>query len=131
MLYLTIEDIVPNSIIELEKINGRKNVTIEEAKKYGEEVAKHLTKRGYYTRLKLNPGLTESFEIKYGNYFEKYYDKDTYGYYLNEEKDIEEITKIFRTPLVSEVIESFTNQEVIKNSIGIISTQSNTLKRKK
>ena len=58
MLYLTVEDIVANSIIELNKIDGSKNVLIDDAKKYGEEVAKHLKKRGYYTLLKLNPSLS-------------------------------------------------------------------------
>ena len=118
MLYLTIEDIVPNSVIELERIDGKRKILIADAKKYGEEVAKNLTKRGYYTKLKLNPGLTESFDIKYSNYFEKYYENDTYGYQLKDNINIDEIISIFRNPLVDEVVESFTNEEVIENSIG-------------
>ena len=118
MLYLTVEDIVANSIIELNQLDGSKEVLIDEAKKYGEEVSKHLRKRGYYTLLKLNPGLTESFEIKYGNYFSKYYQDETYGYRLNDGKEVEDIVPIFRDPLVYEVIESFTSLEVIENSFS-------------
>ena len=130
MLYLTIEDIVSNSIIELEKIDGSTNVLIEDAKKYGEEVAKHLTKRGYYTKLKLNPGLTENFEIKYSNYFSKYFEDSTYGYRLNENVSIDDIISIFRNSLVCEVIESFISKEVIENSVGKVSCEIvKTLKR--
>lgn len=134
MLYLTIEDIVSNSIIELEKLDGRTNVLIDDAKRYGEEVAKHLTKRGYYTKLKLNPGLTESFDIKYSNYFSKYYENTTFGYQLVDGKSIEEVISIFRSPLVDEVVESFTCEEVIENSIGkkdnyIVYEKAKVLKR--
>ena len=71
-----------------------------------------------YTKLKLNPGLTESFDIKYSNYFSKYYENTTFGYQLVDGKSIEEIISIFRSPLVDEVVESFTCEEVIENSIG-------------
>ena len=116
MLYLTVEDIVANSIIELNKIDGSRKVMIEDAKRYGEEVANHLKKRGYYTLLKLKPNLTESFEIKYENYFTKYYENESYGYMLNDDKEIKDIEAIFRLPIAYEVVESFTSSEVIEKS---------------
>lgn len=116
MLYLTVEDIVPNSIIELNKIDGRKEVLIEDAKRYGKEVAEYLKAKGYYTLLKINPSLTESFEEKYGNFFTKYNDQETYGYRLSEEKNINDIIEIFRNPIHEEIRDSFSNQEVISKS---------------
>ena len=116
MLYLTVEDIVPNSIIEKNKINGSREILIEEAKKYGEEVAEHLKKRGYYTIVKLNSSLTESFETKYSEYFNKYYEKESYGYQLAQDKEIKDLIPIFRESIAEEVRDSFSNEEVIKNS---------------
>lgn len=133
MLYLTIEDIVANSIIELNKIDGSKKVLIEDAIKYGEEVANHLKKRGYYTRLKLNSHLTEQFEINYRNYFTKYQQDNSYGYELNKSKEIEDIIKEFRNESIQEAIESFTDKEVINKSFfknkEIINSKRRILKK--
>ena len=118
MLYLTVEDIIANSIIELNKIDGSREVMIEEAKKYGQEVANHLKNKGYYTLLKLNPSLTESFELKYSDYFQKYYENDSYGYQLQDKKNIEDIDSIFRKPIAEELVDSFSNEEVITKSFG-------------
>lgn len=117
MLCLTVEDIVPNSIIELNKINGSKKVLIEEARKYGENVANYIkNNKGYYTLLKINPSQTESFEIKYGNFFKKYYQEESYGYQLTEGTEIEDIIPIFRDSIVEEVRDCFSNEEVIEKS---------------
>ena len=117
MLYLEVEDIVANSIIELNKLDGSTEVMIGDAKRYGEEVAKHLKeKKGYYTLLKVNPSTTESFETKYSNYFSKYYEGNSYGYRLVGDKTVEDIVSIFRSPLVLELVDSFTDELVIKRS---------------
>ena len=116
MLYLTVDDIVPNAIIELNKIDGSREVIIGDAKIYGEELAKHLGKRGYYTLLKLNPSLTESFEVKYGDFFQKYYQNDSYGYKLQENKEIQDIIPIFRESINKEIRDIFDSEEVIENS---------------
>lgn len=113
MLYLTMEDIIPNSIIELEKIDGSTSVLISDAIDYGKEVAAHLKRRGYYTSLKLKEDL---FDASYCDYFDKYYEKQTYGYRLASGKTVRDIVSIFRDSLDDEVIESFTSSEVIANS---------------
>lgn len=118
MLYLTVEDIVANSIIELHKIDGSRCVLIDDAKYYGNEVANHLKKRGYFTLLKLNSSLTESFEVKYKDYFHRFSDNESYGYCLDDDKTIEDIVSVFRSPISREIVDSFSNEEVIQNSFG-------------
>ena len=116
MLYLTVEDIVPNAIVELNNLDGSREVMIEEAKKYGEELAKSLRSKGYYTLLKLNPCLTESFEVKYGNLFKRFNQNDSYGYQLANDKEIKEIIPIFRDSINEEIRDIFASEEVIENS---------------
>ena len=130
MLYLTVEDIVANSIIELNKIDGSRCVLIDDAKCYGIEVANNLRKRGYFTLLKLNSSLTESFEVKYKNYFHKFIDKESYGYCLEDDKTIEDIVSIFRSPISSEVVDSFSCDEVIQNSFSDRISKKRVLKKK-
>ena len=126
MLYLTMEDIIPNSIIELEKINGRTDVLIDDAIDYGKEVAKHLKRRGYYTSLKLKE---ELFDTRYCDYFDKYYENHTYGYRLANDKTVMDIISIFRDSLEDEVIESFTTSEVIAKTFLKKSSLVKTLKK--
>ena len=51
-------------------------------------------------------------------YFKRYSEGDNYGYTIAEDKEIEDIIRIFRTPLNQEVIVSFTDQGVIESSIS-------------
>ena len=69
-------------------------------------------------RKKKNFILFSSLCLLSNNYFSKYYENTTFGYQLVDGKSIEEVISIFRSPLVDEVVESFTCEEVIENSIG-------------
>ena len=118
MLRLDVVDVVANSIIEINKIDGSRNVLIDDAKKYGEEVSKYLKGLGYYTIFKIKPSLTESFEVKHANYFKKYYVDETFGYELKNDKSIEEIVSVFRDCIADGIVGAFSCDEVVKKSFG-------------
>ena len=118
MLYLYVEDFVPNAIIELNRIDGSRNVLIDDARRYGLIIADYLNQRGYFTKLKESPESYESFEVKYGSFFQKYYQDDTYGYRLQDDKSIDDIKAVFREPIALEVVDSFSSDEVIDKSFS-------------
>ena len=131
MLCLTIEDMVANAIIELNRMDGSRKVSIDDALVYGKEVASCLRKRGYFTTLKLNSNLIEDFENRYSNFFFKYYDKDSYGYQLHDGIEVDEVVKEFRSPLVIELLDSFTDDDVLSNSFrNVLDIEHSLLKKK-
>lgn len=109
MLYLQVEDIVANAMIELEKINGTTNVSISLAKIYGNEVANHLKKQGYLAKLKIDSDLIRNFEQAYSDYFSVDLTERDRWYLLRENKNIDEVRDKFRNTLPLEVSSAFSS----------------------
>ena len=111
MLYLDIEDIVANAMIELNKIDGSRSVPIWVAEQYGNEVSRYLGNQGYYTKMRINRERTYRFEEQYGEFFTSYQQGKEKGYVLNDGKDIEDLVRKFRGYLDLEVILAFINPQ--------------------
>lgn len=114
MLYLHIEDLIANAMIELEKTSKVRSVPLSLAFLYGDEVIKYLGKQGYYAKVKMGKNSLDLFEMKYTNYFDIYQDDKDRWYLLNHEKTIQDVTCEFREHLPLEVIRAFTNLDVIQ-----------------
>lgn len=114
MLYLFIEDIVANALIELNKLDGSRTISLASARRYGNELIKKLKEQGYYTKLKANEEFfITQFEKKYADYFVGYYVGEEKIYSLNEDKTIEDLIVRFRKPIPEEIVDFFMSVDVI------------------
>lgn len=103
MIYLYLEDIVANALIEINKVNGTRAVSLDFATKYGEKVLDELKQNGYFAKMKLGEDAIKYFETNYSLYFTRCQINEKTEYYLNSDRTIEEIDLKFRKTLPEEV----------------------------
>ncbi len=114
MLYLHMQDVVANAIIELNQINGSRNVSMNQIEKYGAELIDYFRNLGYYTNIKSSKEAISYFEKNCADFFQKYQRDGETGYSLQKDKTIIDLIDKFRKGLEAEVLLAFTNQSVIK-----------------
>lgn len=105
MIYLYLEDIIANALIEKNKLDGTTQVSWNLLEQYGEEILKKLTEKGYLAKIKLSSQALLYFEKNFSNYFTWNISNEELTYYLNENRTIEEINLKFRQNLPKEMIE--------------------------
>ena len=117
MWFLTLEDIVPNFLISIKTLDGGSEALIDDAIRYGRVVANDLCKKGFFTKVKVNYGLIDCFDQQYQDYFMKFLYCDTFGYQIVDGVSLVDIKSIFRNSLPLEVIDSMSNEEVVRDTI--------------
>lgn len=117
MWFLTMEDIISNSLLEMNKMGDCDGILIDDAIRYGNMVAKDLCKKGFFTKVKINSCMIDSFDKSYYPYFLKFLYCDTFGYQISDNAFIHDIEKRFRNPLPIEVIDSMTSQNIIEYTL--------------
>ena len=116
-----IEDIIANGIIEQYKLNGTRKISFNSMEKYGKEVVIDLNKRGIKSMRMFSEYLTSQFDKMYKDWFTFYINKGESGYYLNDDKTIEDLIFNFRNNLPSKAIPSFVNREVVEKGLQDLS----------
>ena len=96
MWFLTMEDIISNSLLEMNKMGDCDGILIDDAIRYGNMVAKDLCKKGFFTKVKINSCMINSFDKSYYPYFLKFLYCDTFGYQIRDNAFIHDIEKRFK-----------------------------------
>lgn len=112
-----IKDIIGNLMIEVNKLNGSRTVSNRLINLYMEEIICNLYQREVDHHLVLNEKSVLEFESNYSDFFTSYEDGTDTGYILNKDKEVEDLEVVFRSKLDSDLVEAFTNLDVIKNGI--------------
>ena len=123
-----IEDIVANGIIEKNKLDGSRKISIKQAENYGEEVINYLKEKNIDCIMYLNRELTYLFQIKYRDLFTRYSNQFDKGYILKDDKNIDDLITIFRGYLPLDTLLAFTDKEVIEK--GLVNKKKKILKLK-
>lgn len=112
-MYIGIEDLVANAIIELVKASNRKEVLFSEINKYGATVVKILLEKDSKAVLILSKERTAAFLNDYSDFFELFTNGIEEGIRLKENITIEQLWKKFRGYLSIDVMMAFTDDRSI------------------
>ena len=121
-VYIGIEDLVANALIELIEQKNQREVLFKDLDKYGAMVIKCLNEEGYEEAvLLLSKERTDAFLHDYTDYFELYTDDNDVdeGIRLKPEITAERLWEIFRCYLSADVLEAFMNDEAV-SLLGVV-----------
>lgn len=110
MLFLKIDDLIINALIEQERVNGERKILLDKVFLYGEEVIEDIQRKGIYCKLKYNQESFSLFEKRYHDYICPYSVDGKFGYELIDE----DIAPLYRVKMDEEVLDSFTNVQVVR-----------------
>ncbi len=111
-MFLYLEDIVPNGLIELIESNTANEISYKQAMEYGYQVALELEKRGINTTLVFYKNKTIQFERDYKNIFDFY------------ELDCATIVKLKPNKNVNDLRDNFRGYQTLDNVIAMTSQES-------
>lgn len=111
-MFLYLEDIVPNGLIELIESNTANEISYKQAMEYGYQVALELEKRGINTTLVFYKNKTIQFERDYKNIFDFY------------ELDRATIVKLKPNKNVNDLRDNFREYQTLDNIIAMTSQES-------
>lgn len=119
-VYIGIEDLVANAIIELAERNIRNEVYFDELTHYGTTVVQLLLAEDKKAVLLLSQDSTLEFIRDYSDYFELFKNNDTKkeGIKLKENISIDTLWDVFRGYLSVDLMKAFSNQESL-SKLGV------------
>lgn len=114
-IYIGIEDLVANAIIELAENNKERKVLLKDLDEYGAMVVKYLNENNEKAMLILSTERTNVFLHDYSNYFETYCDNGVdEGIKLKESVEIADLWDKFRCYLSADVIRAFMDMNALQ-----------------
>ena len=113
-IYIGIEDLVANALIELIEKNNTRKVFFSELDKYGAIVLKELNEKGDQAILIVSKERTTEFLRDYSEYFELFTEGINEGIMLKNEVDVSELWKKFRGCMPIKVMKAFMSENAIK-----------------
>ena len=113
-IYIGIEDLVANALIELAEKKQQREVYFKDLDKYGAVVLKLLKKEDEKAVLILSAERTNDFLADYSEYYELFSDGKEEGIRLKEDVQIEELWSKFRSYLSVKVMKAFMNTESVQ-----------------
>lgn len=117
-IYIGIEDLVANAIIELAEKKQQREVFFKDLDKYGATVVKLLNKEDEKAVLILSTERTNNFLSDYSAYYELFNDGENEGIRLKDEIQIDELWSKFRSYLSVKVMKAFMSSESVQ-ALGV------------
>lgn len=119
-VYIGIEDLVANALIELVERENKRIVRFKELEKYGAMVVKCLSDQNEEAILVLSKERTNVFLHDYHDYFELVFNEEGIdeGIRLKEDVTIEQLWDTFRGYLTADVMLAFMNDDAIQ-ALGV------------
>lgn len=112
-MYIGIEDLVANAIIELVEKSQRNEVLFSEINRYGATVVQILSEKGNKAILILSKERTSAFLNDYSDFFELYTNGTEEGIRLKENISVSQLWEKFRGYLSIDVMMAFTDARSI------------------
>jgi len=109
-MYIGIEDLVANAIIELVEKSEKREVLFSELNKYGATVIQILSEENKKAVLILSKERTRDFLHDYSNYFELFSNGSEEGIRLKDGITVDELWEKFRGYLSIDVMMAFMNE---------------------
>lgn len=117
-IYIGIEDLAANALIELLEKSEKKEVLFSTLQEYGATVIKILSESGKNALLILSDEYTNEFLHDYGNMFEQFSNGKEEGIKLKDSVTVTELWRVFRSYLSLDVIKAFSDTQSIK-ALGV------------
>lgn len=117
-IYIGIEDLVANALIELIEKSEKKYVFFKELDDYGACVINLLNDQGEQAVLILSTQRTNEFLHDYSDYFELFSKEGNEGIQLREGITVDDLWERFRGYLSVDVMKAFMNQQAIR-ALGV------------
>lgn len=120
-IYIGIEDLVANAIIELVESNKKGEILFRQLTRYGASVVQFISEKndGKKAVLILSNDRTESFLRDYHEYFEGYSSEAGDGIRLRDNVTLNDLWMKFRCYLSVEVMDAFSSKDSIKE-LGVV-----------
>lgn len=112
-MYIGIEDLVANAIIELVEKSQRNEVLFSEINRYGASVVQILSEKDNKAILILSKERTSAFLNDYSDFFELYTNGTEEGIRLKENISVSQLWEKFRGYLSIDVMMAFTDARSI------------------
>ena len=118
-IYIGIEDLAANALIELIENSGKKYVLFRELDDYGACVIKILNEQGKQAMLLLSKRGTHDFLHDYSDYFEMIHtETGDEGIQLREGISVQKLWEKFRGYLTVDVMKAFMNRQAVQ-ALGV------------
>lgn len=118
-IYIGIEDLAANALIELLKKKDERFVSYEDLEEYGAEVVRLLNDKGEKAVLVLSRENTNNMFRDYSNMFEEKYKDSKLGIALKENIEVDDLIDKFRGYLAWEVLLAFVNVSSL-SKLGVV-----------
>lgn len=112
-VYIGIEDLAANALIEILSNNERRFVSYEELENYGAEVVSILSQKGERAVLILSRESTNALFRNYSEYFEEKMTESGLGIALKEDISVDELEDAFRGYLSLDVLMAFVDKKSV------------------
>ena len=128
-MYLTLEDLVPNALIELVENDVNRSVSYPTILKYGDVVVKELEKRNINAILLIYRDKTLQFEDDYKEIF-NFFEIDNIGYVqLKDNINTQYLRKYFKIRQSLDTLIALTSDSS-KQALGINTTEKKLIRQK-
>lgn len=117
-IYLGIEDLVANAMIEILKADGVPEVSFQDLEEYGNRVVKRLNQEGIKAYLLLSRESTDHMFYRYQDFFERKRISNEDGVVLKNGVIMDDLIKRFRTYLDLDAMLAFMNKGCTEILIG-------------
>lgn len=117
-IYLGIEDLVANAMIEILKADGTPEVSFQDLEEYGNRVVKRLNQEGIKAYLLLSRESTDHMFYRYQDFFERKRISNEGGVVLKNGVIMDDLIKRFRTYLDLDAMLAFMNKGCTEFLIG-------------
>lgn len=117
-IYIGIEDLVANALIELLKRTERRSVSFYELDAYGAQIVNLLNERGEQAVLILSKQRTNEFLHDYSRYFDLINEDGKEGIVLREGVSSEILWEKFRGYLTIDVMKVFMSRQAVE-ALGV------------
>lgn len=107
LIYIGIEDLVANALIELVEKKGKRQVFFKDLNAYGAMVIKYLNKKNEQAVLLVSQERTNEFLHDYSEFFELFSEGINDGIKLKENVTVEKLWEKFRVYLSIDVMMAF------------------------
>lgn len=112
-VYIGIEDLAANALIEIFNYNDKKFVSYKELENYGAEVVNILHEKGEKAILILSRENTDALFRNYSDFFEERQFESEFGIALKANISVENLEEEFRGYLALDVLLAFINKASI------------------
>jgi len=125
-IYIGIEDLVANALIELVENTDKREVMFRELDEYGALVVKYLSSKNEQAVLILSKERTNKFLHDYSDYFELFTKGIEEGVRLKADVSVEKLWEQFRGYLSVDVMLAFMDKNVI-GALGVANGSKQTI----